>query len=533
MTNPGFRVYAALGIIAILSFAIRVLPFIVSGMPYQTDTWPLLRAADDLVAKTPIPLSAESGFNIEIQWPGTRLFSAVALSVITLPAATLLPILFPLITALGVFPLYALVKRMGFSTRPSLFASLLFALSGAEAVISAGVTKEGYAIPLLLVSLLLLKMAHDSYKPLLSSLLFLVVIMVCGLTHHLTTSVAILMSTYLLVAAIFQRGKMRNRLTVGFLLLGTLALAYAASYSFFSQFLGSMGFSALILLLALSIAGPFPFLLSAAFNKPLTRLKRVWAVLLFFVSVTVLSAEFFTSLPSGLHPVPLYLIPAVLPYLAVALLAVLAIVKHADKFQKSSNIIAIWCFGLLGVLGFTALVPGMSVYVLRIADFLMLLIAVPAAYALHRLYSRKRLLPLVILVVVCAGSAATLPYVAFFSGEFGGSQRTYSQSDISACSWVGSFAGSSAVYGDIRYYYIINEYFQKPVAIYPAYEYFAEGKLEVHSGIFLYYTLMDEIGFQLDMYGFPLNPGSKSSASDPRLAICYSNGNAEGRYVLS
>jgi hypothetical protein len=126
-------------------------------------------------------------------------------------------------------------------------------------------------------------------------------------------------------------------------------------------------------------------------------------------------------------------------------------------------------------------------------------------------------------MAIAISSAFILPYTAFYSGTFGGSQRVYTQSDIAVSNWVVSNSlNGSNLYGDVRFSYVIQEYFGREVKVNEGFNYLVMGK-NPPLGLLLMSSTMLETGYITFVSGTSINETLFTYNNDTRVCIIYSS----------
>jgi uncharacterized membrane protein len=103
-----------------------------------------------------------------------------------------MPLFFPIIGAIAVLVLFAIVRRM-YNSVVAFVASLIFATAFSHAFFTAAVTKETYASPI--YQMLILIFLHPTIGRNKQILLFALASATLALTHHLTSLIAIMILT--------------------------------------------------------------------------------------------------------------------------------------------------------------------------------------------------------------------------------------------------------------------------------------------------------------------------------------------------
>ncbi len=188
--------------VALLTAALllRLLPVYVSGAPYSTDVWPLIRVTERLLKDPGAKIWLDELFDgYNNRWPGAPLSVAVVSAATSISPVQAYTVLMPVVLALAVYLLLAaLLHRLGTPGSPARLAAAYLLLAPSLLVFTSACLKEVYAYPLMLVALA---------APLLGSKReWLVVMCLLGaampLVHHLAT-----LATVAFLASAFAWGK--------------------------------------------------------------------------------------------------------------------------------------------------------------------------------------------------------------------------------------------------------------------------------------------------------------------------------------
>ena len=508
MSRPREGVYVAAAIV-LLAFALRAFPYLSSGVPYHTDTWPQLANARNLVASSPVPLGPGNGFGpYNILWPADTLFYAVSSVLLGPGPAELMPLLGPLVTSLMAVLFFALLRSFGIGPRASGVATLLFAVAGGSTMISAGVTKEAFALPLMVLVVLLLNLwLKDGNKGALGLSAFSFVVLLAA--HSLTSVVGFLLCCYLTMAYALTPGG-RGRVAPTVVLL--LVFSFLSYLYFYVYAVSSLPYdlqpSGLVSVFAYEALFTAPVWVAGAFSLDLHRWTAAWLGFL-GLGVAGLFASalaFHTLLDSPI--VSPYLVALAVPYLAVALLSSWGMYSaRGSPHSRGAVFASLWALGVLGVVGFSVFAtPGAVGTTMRILDFVYPGVAVLGALALSKLMGGRRLLAgagcaAVLLLVV--GSAYVVPYSAYWSGPLGGSQRVYTPAEVSSMAWAGHASSGRTIYADARFGYL-SRYYGGNVSSGPGFYYLA-GLQPLGSGCLIVDSLIAQIGYIGGTYGHPVN----------------------------
>ena len=241
-----------------------------------------------------------------------------------LPAISLMPVMAPLVSAASAVLLLVFLRRLGIDVRVAAIASFLFAVSGSEAVISAGVTKEAFAIPLLFAFLILLENGLRGSNT--SSGLALLTFAALLAYHHLTAVVALSLSIFLVIVYAMRPDTRRRSLTAGVpVVLAGLAFAsvYLLWYSFKALNI-TFGPTDAISVLAYEGVAVAPLLYSFSRGFRGTRPLAVWMGLIYVGVIAVLSLGSRYTVFILAPQTTTYAMLLVGPYLLAGFLAVVA-----------------------------------------------------------------------------------------------------------------------------------------------------------------------------------------------------------------
>jgi uncharacterized membrane protein len=213
-----------------VALAIRLYPTFLSGLPFSTDAWSPIRNTELLLERTPISLdnAVMDGYNC--YWPANSLFGAVFSQATGLKPMAAMAFGIPLAGALTIPIFYALIYRISGSRRLAFFSSILLATAYPYALFTAGVTKETYANPLYVLSILIF-MSRGKWR---KTLLFAVAFSALVMAHHLTALVAIAVLATIALASSIVRVRRRAHVSPdgsSFLLVSILTAATALYFA--------------------------------------------------------------------------------------------------------------------------------------------------------------------------------------------------------------------------------------------------------------------------------------------------------------
>ena len=157
-------------IVLLIALSLRLYPTMISGMPFSTDAWPLIRNTELIIQNTPVPLNSAIFDAYNNFWPAIQLFGATLSQITGLPPITAMAIGIPIAAALATLIFYYLVKKLTQNSTIALTASLMLATALSYTLYTAGVTKEAFASPIYMTLILLFILKHDKKQPSYSQL---------------------------------------------------------------------------------------------------------------------------------------------------------------------------------------------------------------------------------------------------------------------------------------------------------------------------------------------------------------------------
>lgn len=465
----------------VIAVAIRLYPTLISGMPFSTDGWPLIKNAEILVNNSPIPLSSNLLDNYNSFWPTISIFGAMLAEITGLSTITTMAVGIPIAAALAIPIFYLLVKKLTQNSKISLIAAVLLATAFPYTLFTAGVTKETFASPIYITLILLFFLKHD-WK---TTTLFAVTSIALVLTHHLTAFLAVGIMASLTIASYVSQDRERKANSTQSNILYTAILAGATSL-----YLGVFSFNALAVTMSTSdllSVGAYEFAAAALTLYVISRTNKKSTKSLIWESVVILSAVIAilvvitsTSLLPTTPVVPVYYFLFALPFVIALPVVSIGLNNHSKKFSLMAPmfwlipIVAFACYGI-----FANSAAGLS-YAVRSINFLLPPLLILAAIGLYKLYNsanhpRTRtltklaaciiLLSMVTINVNSIYSTVSLqePYLGYF--------WRYEPSEYQASSWLSTNIENQTVAGDSKVTYLVNQYFGAPVSVSSGYSY--------------------------------------------------------------
>jgi len=499
--------------LTVLALSIRLYPTTLSGLPFSTDSWPIVGNVKLLLENSPIKLDDPMMDGYNCYWPASSLYAST-FSLVTGLSALDGSSSIPFAGAMAALILYTLALRLSGSRRIAFYASTLAASFYPYAFFTAGVTKETFASPLYMLTLLLstLEGGIKTYT------LLAIASTSLALSHHLTTLVALLVlasSSLASLASGFRKGLSWRSLIPPAILSASAALDFTlyANRGFKitlapSDILSASSYQ----LLFFTIAAYYTIKPNKSSRTLLTPLTSAAAVSLIAFLSTVRPI-----LPEA--PVlPTYYLLYSTPFIACTSLAALGL-----PLQKASNRLPLfWLSSTLALEAYSAFgsPPLGLALACRTLNFLSTPLALSSAFGLHRLKALKRdilapsiLFTLLTLNVYNVYSAVSLGerYMGYF--------WLYRMPEYEAASWLSPYNGT--VSSDVKFSYLLEGYFKVKVDVTQALKYLS-GKGSSPK-LMLFYNQMLEKGYVL-YGGYSVSLPSECTKRLYSLSNIYSNG---------
>jgi hypothetical protein len=518
-----------------LAVALRVYPYLLTGAPWGVDSWTLMRNSNLMLSNSPTQLVGNPTFDTyNICWPAVSVFGAVGSLVFGIAPLNLMPFLIPLVGSLTTFFLFVVVRKLTDNFLLASVAATLFAAASFDAVFTASVTKETFALPLFMAGALLLLRKAKLPNLIVFSLVSLSLIM----AHFALAFILFLLAAETSIVPLLMRRNHEEKMQPQKLLyptmLGIIGLVYFFVYLNASPVSGiSMTIGEGLSLFAfLSLLAGFQVGFQHS-SGPKNSSNR-WAIPIVALSVALilLLVGTRTAILPFAPTLTADLVIDALPYFAVAFMAVMGYVTLKQSENPSKAFLSLWLGVPLVLIAFSVFGTSLgfgSMY--RLFTFLFMPLAVFAAFGLIRFIkggNRIRHVTKIsfavafLFVIVFALSFQSYSAVVennnFLGGEWG-----FKPSDLTASRWVNaSLPANTTFLGDSHVYGLFNYFGIKPNINY-GYAYLT-GVSEWNGEPLFTYNLMYKNGYDIIAYGEPL-PADWSTKLNYGMSLVYSNGN--------
>jgi len=518
----------------LVALALRLYPYSISGLPFSTDAWPLIRNTELLLENTPVPLNAKIFDGYNNYYPVSSIFGAIIAETIGLKPIEAMAIFLPVTGALSVLIFYALVK-MFYDEKTGFVASIIFATAYTLAIFTAGVTKETYANPLYL--LLIFIFLHPKMGQWTRLSLFTLTSLILIPTHHLTSFIAIITLSSIALAEFINNRRtgltsQKPRLILPLILIAGTGLYYElfASAGFQvslspSDWLSAASYQVLV----------FSITLYIVVNASKRSTKYIIIECLAALGITTLIVLLTTrrSLIPGAPLLPSGYILYGTPFIIASALTILGVGGQNAVSRSRHLAILFWFAAVLGLEGYASFgIPSLGFgLAYRTLNFIQPSLAILSAVGLCRLYNAtnrlntKKLMKTLAIAALLAitilnsyGIYAAVSLQERYMGYF----WLYTMPEYHAGAWIAKIANDQTVAADVKVSYLLKGYFNVSVDSIQGLKYLA-GKTVSEPQILLVYDQMVKNGYVLSTsYSVDLPENWMEKLSS--LNSIYSNG---------
>jgi len=528
-----------------IAMALRVYPYLVSGLPFSVDSWPSIRYAELLLSESPIHVGEPSVLGKSPDYFGEKLFGAIASALTGLQPMHAMAFLVPMVGALSALMLYVIARAL-YGSGVALLASLFLATALSHVILTAGVKGETYAHPLYLLLVYLLVNERMPWRA--KVLLFVLASTSLVITHYYTAilATAILASASLgmMIVESKEGASLRVRDLSLPAILATSTLAYFALYAkwafeFIStiDWLSAASFQAIAFSLALWLA-----------LKPSTRKKTAALALASPLSVALVAASLawlstVRPLAPGAPVLPTRYLLYASPFVIAAPLCVLGYGESRRSSGKGRVAPLFWLAPVLGLECYAVLGnvdPGLGLTMAyRGLNFLIPPMAVLCALGVLRLYERgregstSRARPrnppkecskagaVAIVLLVLLANAYGVYACANLQERYLGYFWLYRQPEYRAAAWVSEAVSNATVAGDAKAFYLLKCYFGVEVDVLEGLKYLS-GRGRSPQALFVYEQMLEN-GYVV-WGGYSVDLPSDWVERACSLNLVYSNG---------
>jgi len=503
----------------LIALTLRLYPALSSGLPFSTDSWPLIRNTELLLNNTPIDLGSCVFDGYNNYWPASSLFGAVFSIITAIKPLEAMALSIPLTGGLAVLVFYVLVYRLSGDYGITLASSILFATAYPHTLFTAGITKETYANPLYILLILIFMIGNHK-----GIILFTITSIALALTHHLTPLITLTILFSLALGFLTARIHGLSILKP-ILVLVVVEILYFKIYAY-RGFKVDLSWSEWISVLAYQVVS-----LSLASYLTLHPPSRRSLPIGFTIAPLLLALILLCMrkpIVPGAPILPSYYISYMNYSIVTALLAVLGYRRLREVDYKLFITALYWISAILGLEGY-ALFSGSGIglaLLYRGINFLWPPLTIFTASSLHKHSSKTPRSKYVKAIVASAMLYIILLNIYNFYAatileeRYMGYQWLYRVEEFNTGLWLSNFGYGLTVLGDMKASYMLNSYFNLYVNVAEGYRYLYRDS--VPNGILYVYKQMLRNGYVAGPYGLDLP--NNWPIRIHKLCSIYSNG---------
>lgn len=509
-----------------IAIALRLYPTLLSGLPFSTDAWSPIRNAELILKHTPMDLDSGLLDDYNCYWPANSLFGVVLSLITGLKPMKTMAFGVPLAGALTILIFYALVKKVIGSSEMAFFSSLLLATAYPHALFTAGVTKETYANPLYVLSILIF-LNRGRWG---NTFLFTVASLALATAHHLAALVTLAVLASMSLAMQFMR--VRRGLDLEKFSLLNISILSSVIFLYFWLY-AYRGLKVAISLSDLLSAGSYQvvaftlalYLISRRCQHSRLRTFLTCLTALTLVSTIALLCTRISIVP-GSPRLPIHYLLYASPFILASPLAVLGLGELREMDDESHKAPFFWLSAVLGLEGYAVFgdPPVGLVLAYRTLNFLCPPLAFICTLKLRGSSREKLCGPIskgvhAVLILIMVLSSYNLYAAVSLQERYMGYFWLYDQREYDAARWIFRRANQT-VAGDVKFSYLLG-YFDVKADIYGGLRYLT-GK-GAKPPILVIYDQMLRNGYVLHGgYSVDLPEGWTEKLTC--LSLAYSNG---------
>ncbi len=456
---------------------IRLYPALISGLPFSTDGWSMIRNSELILQYTPISLSSSVFDGYNSFWPLSSIFGSVMSEVTGVSPVEVMALIVPFAGALTIPLFFVLVRRITGNVQVALVSSALIAAAYPYVLFTAGVTKETFANPIF-VGLLVIFLMKPSFA---RNLLFVVASVALVFTHHLAAFITLGVLICLVIGLYFSKKDVEAFsvrsgvfliLFFGAALFGYFVFYASAGLTFaftVSDLLTIGAYQVLVLSLVLFfVLRPSSTLKGFKFKK-----RLVFSGATMFLAVLVAAFVTKRSIVLGAPVLPFHYLLYLSPYFV--LFPMLFFIQHNLRERHRWLLAPVFWLAPLAGLECYAIFgnsPMGLTLVVRLLNFLILPLCLLFGLALCQLYdffkdtSKQKIVAAGLIATVLAVSCVNCysvyasvslqePYMGYF--------WLYRLPETAACGWISTHNVNQPIAGDAKMSYLLKGYYNVSV----------------------------------------------------------------------
>ncbi len=487
--------------LVINSIAIRLYFTIATGQPVSVDAWQLIKNTE--IGKETGYISTEIK-NIDkynINWPLSQIFGIIISIVFGIEVKDAMRMGFPLIASLSPVILFTLSLKITRNSLISFLASLFLANYTYNVFFSSGVTKETFAYPFFIYSLITFLLIFKNKKFIL---IFFISAFVLLFSHHFTLSILYIILLFFLlnylIFSIIKKKIINKESIISFILFNIFIFFY---YQFYvnKEIFYFLNLSDILTFFSYQIFILLIFIKTKIINSYNKLSKKIFIIFIFFIFLYILNF-FLNIFPYNYIYSSYYLISAVnySIFLFFILLAYREIKINGDYIVKlfllawPASIFAFYLYAFFGANFLLSITLSK-----RLLNFLF-----PSTFLLVSYLLAKNKKYIIFSIIIIILFFVQIFYIYPLKINYSGYQWLYNEEEIECFKWLEKYHENNKVLGDIKTSYALY-YYNVTVNPYESYLYFFENKKVEKSLIVLYREILKN-GFVLTDYGEKLKP---------------------------
>jgi len=482
----------------LIALCLRLYPTIITGMPFSTDGWPIIKNTQLLLSHTPVPLSSKIFDGYDNYMPANSLFAAILSEVTSIAPINIMALGIPIVGALAIPIFYVLVNKVTRNSKISLIASILLATAFPYALFTAGVTKETFASPIYM-SLILLFLLKHNWK---TTLLYTTVSIALVLSHQATTFLTIVVLSTLTVGLYVSKGDKEQNVNSNksnILFVGILSTAAALYFGLYATPAIILTFTPSDLLTVgayvVLATGTIVYLIHR--NVKPTQKRTMLKCTVSFLAPAVIMF-LITKIPMlpGAPILPLHYFVYAVPFLITTPLIIYGL-NDLNKNNFPLIVPLFWLTAVLSLAIYTVFgnVPGGEGFVYRFLNFMLPPMAILTAIALYKVYTSKTLhfetrkiskfSAIALIAVITVTSTFSLYAAVSLQEPYLGYFWSYKPSEYAASDWIALNGNNQTITGDVKTQCLLNGYFKVNVNVLPGLN-FLDGASSEPSLLYVY-----------------------------------------------
>lgn len=464
----------------LVALTLRLYPTLITGMPFSTDGWPLIRNTQLLMQNTPIPLNNKIFDNYNNYMPANSIFTAVLSEVTSITPISTMALGMPIVGTLAIPIFYVLANKITKKSKISLLASILLATAFPYAMFTSGVTKETFASPIYITLILLFLLKHN-WK---TTVVFSIVSIALTLSHQLTAFLTVAIISILTVGLFINNDRKERNINSNksnILFIGILSAIIALYYGVYASRALTLAFtSSDLMTIGAYVIFVTAFVAYTVYKpiRPTPTVTFLKCAASFLVPAVILFLTTRVSLLPGAPTLPFHYFLYALPFLLAAPLIAYGLNDlHRNNHSLVTPVFwltALLCLELCVV--FSSVTGGEGI-VYRLINFMLPPLSILTAIALYKAYNTKlnhvsaremlKLATVGLTIIITATSTYTTYAAVSLQEPYLGYFWSYKPAEYAASNWLALNSKNQTITGDVKTQFLLNGYFKVSMSVLP------------------------------------------------------------------